>query len=97
MIRLSPVSKNRKKRGKSLLSRILLDKMAINYICLRCEGQEKIPYDAVRSFELMDANGAEPPQFVCGVCGGTMYPEYYKGVQGNEYRIENARDKANEH
>ncbi len=66
--------------------------MSINYICLRCEWHEKFPYDAVRSFELLDdADQSAPPQFVCGVCGGTMYPEYYKGVQGNEYRIDNVR------
>ncbi|GGD52273.1 hypothetical protein [Paenibacillus nasutitermitis] len=31
------------------------------------------------------------PQFSCGFCGGAMYPEYYKGVHGYEYRIEDVR------
>jgi len=26
--------------------------------------------------------------FACIACGGAMYPEYYKGVHGDEYRIE---------
>lgn len=89
-----PASRNGNNQGISPLNRLLIDKIAIKYICLECEEQEKFPYDAVRSFELMDdADPSEPPQFVCGVCGGTMYPEYYKGVHGKEYRIENARGK----
>lgn len=28
-----------------------------------------------------------PPQFACEACGGAMYPRYYKGVHGFEYRI----------
>lgn len=88
------MSNYRKNQGKSPVSKALLDKLAINYICLQCEEQEKFPYDAIRSFELMDGAGpSAPPQFVCGVCGGTMYPEYYKGVQGNVYRIENVKNR----
>ncbi|NRF96026.1 hypothetical protein HQN89_35075 [Paenibacillus frigoriresistens] len=29
-----------------------------------------------------------PPKFGCESCGGEMYPEFYKGVHGYEYRIE---------
>jgi len=59
---------------------------------LQCEEQEKIPLDTVRSFDIMDGGDPTvPPQFSCGLCGGTMYPEYYKGVHGNEYRIEDVR------
>jgi len=29
-----------------------------------------------------------PPMFACEKCGGEMYPEYYKGLHGVEYRIE---------
>lgn len=32
-----------------------------------------------------------PPKFSCENCGGEMYPDYYKGVNGYEYRIENVR------
>jgi hypothetical protein len=28
-----------------------------------------------------------PPQFSCEVCGGGMYPQYYKDVHGYEYRL----------
>jgi hypothetical protein len=37
---------------------------------------------------MMDEGDPEvPPQFACEACGGEMYPEYYKGVHGYEYRI----------
>ncbi|MBB6514145.1 hypothetical protein GGQ92_002966, partial [Gracilibacillus halotolerans] len=26
-------------------------------------------------------------QFSCEQCGGEMYPEYYKGIHGNEYKL----------
>jgi hypothetical protein len=59
---------------------------------LQCEEQEKIPLDTVRSFDIMDDGDPEvPPQFSCKECGGTMYPEYYQGVHGYEYRIEDAK------
>jgi hypothetical protein len=43
----------------------------------------------------MDAGDpAVPPQFTCESCGEGMYPEYYKGVHGYEYRIQDRfRDK----
>ncbi|WP_257352086.1 hypothetical protein [Pseudalkalibacillus decolorationis] len=28
-----------------------------------------------------------PPKFSCETCGGEMYPEYYKGVHGVEYKL----------
>ncbi|WP_440897069.1 hypothetical protein ACS127_03530 [Amphibacillus sp. Q70] len=28
-----------------------------------------------------------PPQFSCEQCGGAMYPEYYRGVHGYEYKL----------
>jgi hypothetical protein len=28
-----------------------------------------------------------PFQFACEKCGGEMYPEYYKGVHGIEYKL----------
>jgi len=32
-----------------------------------------------------------PPQFTCESCDGAMYPEYYKGVRGYEYKITDVR------
>jgi hypothetical protein len=32
-----------------------------------------------------------PPKFGCESCGGEMYPEYDKGVQGYEFRLEDVR------
>jgi len=53
--------------------------------------------DAVKSFDIMDGGDPTvPPQFSCGVCGGAMYPEYYKGVHGYEYRIEDVRNASAE-
>ena len=34
-----------------------------------------------------DGDPTAPPQFSCEKCGGAMYPEYYKGLHGNEYKI----------
>jgi hypothetical protein len=34
-----------------------------------------------------DGDPTVPPQFSCEECGGEMYPEYYKGAYGYEYRI----------
>lgn len=40
------------------------------------------------NFDEMDAGDpAVPPQFRCEECGGGMYPEYYRGVHGYEYRF----------
>jgi hypothetical protein len=56
---------------------------------LRCDEKEAIPLGVVRDFDMMDDGDPEvPPQFTCESCGGEMYPEYYKGVHGYEYRIE---------
>ena len=43
----------------------------------------------MRDFDAMDDGDPEvPPQFACEACGGEMYPEYDKGLHGNEYRLE---------
>ena len=42
----------------------------------------------VQEFDRMDdGDPTVPPQFTCEACGGQMYPEYYKGLQGIEYKI----------
>lgn len=42
----------------------------------------------VRDFDLMDdGDPTTPPMFSCEKCGGDMYPEYYKGVHGVEYKL----------
>jgi hypothetical protein len=49
---------------------------------------EEIPLNVVEEFDRMDDGDPEvPPQFSCESCGEEMYPEYYKGVHGYEYRI----------
>jgi hypothetical protein len=55
---------------------------------LQCREEEDIPLSVVRDMDFMD-NGdpTVAPQFSCEACGGAMYPEYYKGVHGYEYRI----------
>ena len=48
----------------------------------------------VRDFDQMDpGDPTVPPQFTCESCGGAMYPEYYKGIYGYEYRIEDRLGK----
>jgi len=55
---------------------------------LECNQTEGIPLNVVRSFDEMDdGDPTVPPQFSCEKCGGTMYPEYYKGIHGYEYKI----------
>jgi hypothetical protein len=56
---------------------------------LSCSQDEEIPLSVVRDFDAMDDGDPElPPQFACEKCGGEMYPEYYKGLYGDEYRLE---------
>ncbi|WP_291299888.1 hypothetical protein [Desulfosporosinus sp. BICA1-9] len=66
----------------------------ISYICLECRENEEIPLDVVRTMDAMDdGDSMVPPQFSCEKCGGTMYPEYYKGLHGNEYKITDVLDE----
>jgi len=60
---------------------------------LECHENEEIPLDVVRTMDAMDdGDPTAPPQFSCKKCGGTMYPEYYKGLHGNEYKITDVID-----
>lgn len=69
-------------------------KSSVNYVCLLCNEQEAIPLDVVRKFDAMDdGDPTVPPQFSCEKCGGDMYPEYYRGLHGYEYRISDIRGK----
>ena len=53
---------------------------------------EAIPYEVVRDFDAMDdGDPTVPPQFSCEKCGGAMYPEYYKGIHGYEYKVSDVR------
>jgi len=46
----------------------------------------------VRDFDFMDdGDSTTPPMFSCEKCGGEMYPEYYKGVHGIEYKLSDIR------
>ena len=66
----------------------LPNKEVVNYVCLVCKQTEGIPLSVVRDFDRMDGGDPMvPPQFACEHCGGEMYPEYYKGVHGYEYRM----------
>jgi hypothetical protein len=50
--------------------------------------KEGIPLNVVRDFDLMDGGNSDiPPRFACVKCGGEMYPEYYKAIHGQEYKI----------
>lgn len=66
-----------------------MNKELVNYVCLSCHKTEDIPLSVVRDFDRMDdGDPTIPPQFTCEACGREMYPEYYKGVHGYEYRLE---------
>lgn len=66
----------------------MLDRQQVNYVCLMCEEEEQIPLGVVQDFDRMDGGDPSvPPKFVCAHCGGEMYPEYYKGVHGHEYKV----------
>jgi len=55
---------------------------------LGCHEKEEIPYDVVKDFDVMDdGDPTTPPMFSCEQCGAEMYPEYYKGIHGIEYKI----------
>ncbi len=83
---ISPVSKKRKPDKKKKPNP--LTNGQVKYICLSCLEAELIPLKVVRDFDRMDGGDPSvPPQFRCESCGGTMYPEHYKGVHGYEYHI----------
>src|SRR5690606_41910853 len=87
---MSPVSKRRKpeKRRKKRVQKQGTGTEVVHYICLQCKEGEPIPLEVVRNFDAMDdGDPIVPPQFACEHCGGEMYPEYYKGIHGYEYRI----------
>lgn len=87
------MSKKRKaaKKKKKPQSR-LHSKAKVTYICLQCHTTEEIPLNVVRNFDAMDdGDPTVPPQFSCEECGGGMYPEYYEGIHGYEYRISDVR------
>lgn len=53
---------------------------------------EEIPLSVVQDFDAMDDGDLSvPPMFNCRACGGEMYPEYYKGLHGQEYRLSDIR------
>ena len=53
-----------------------------------------IPLGVVRDFDAMDdGDPTVPPQFSCVKCGGDMYPEYYKGLHGHEYKITDIQEQ----
>ncbi|XJZ27397.1 hypothetical protein ACF5W4_00430 [Bacillota bacterium Lsc_1132] len=44
--------------------------------------------NVVRDFDLMDdGDPTTPPMFSCEKCGGQLYPLYYKGAHGIEYKL----------
>lgn len=64
----------------------------VNYVCLECHETEEISLEVVRSFDATDdGDPTVPPQFSCEYCGGSMYPEYYKGLHGYEYKLSDIR------
>ncbi len=62
--------------------------MTVSYHCLQCRTIEEIPLSVVQDFDAMDDGDLSvPPMFTCEACGGQMYPEYYKGIHGQEYKL----------
>jgi len=71
-----------------------IEKSSVNYICMQCNEHEEIPLVVVRDFDAMDdGDPTVPPQFSCGKCGEDMYPEYYKGLHGHEYKISDIQEE----
>jgi len=61
---------------------------------LECNEREEIPLEVVRDFDAMDdGDSSVPPQFSCRKCEGDMYPEYYKGLHGREYKITDIQEQ----
>ena len=49
---------------------------------------EEIPLSVVQDFDAMDDGDLTvPPMFACQEYGGEMYPEYYKGIHDEEYKL----------
>jgi len=87
---MSPVLKRRKpeNRRKKKVPTQGVQVEVVQYICLQCKEKEAIPLEVERNFDALDdGDPTVPPQITCEQCGGGMYPEYYKGLHGYEYRI----------
>ncbi|QJD81721.1 hypothetical protein [Cohnella herbarum] len=77
------------KKAIASRNRYLLDKIMVKYICLSCGIADEFPLGVVRDFDHMGGKASSPPIFCCQQCGGDLYPENYKGVNGVEYKISN--------
>jgi hypothetical protein len=68
---ISPVSKKRKKGLKKkstfpTLSKYLLSKQSVSFVCLACHEKEEIPINVVTDFDLIDdGDPTTPPMFSC--------------------------------
>ncbi|MDF1512083.1 hypothetical protein PZE06_28990, partial [Robertmurraya sp. DFI.2.37] len=84
-----------RKKGKKKKKNVHLSqstKHSVSYVCLVCHEKEEIPINVVIDFDMMDeGDPTTPTMFSCEKCGGEMYPEYYKGVHGIEYKISDIR------
>jgi hypothetical protein len=46
------------------------------------------------TFKYVDkTDGEEKRETISAACGGEMYPEYYKGIHGYEYKISDVRQR----
>jgi len=51
--------------------------MHLLFKCTSCAFEERIPIEAVYSFDIFDPNDMDSPPCVgCNVCAGTMIPAY---------------------
>lgn len=89
---MSKTKKQKTVKKKKQPQNRLLSKESVTFICLHCGTKEEIPKDIVRQLDAMDdGDPTVPPQFGCEECQGIMTPEYYKGVHGYEYRVEDVK------
>lgn len=66
------MAKNKKKRsGREAVAAKRHKKSSIEYKCMDCSCEEKIPVNALEMLEVFD-DGLGSPTFKCKSCGGTM-------------------------
>lgn len=67
------MAKSKKKRsGRLAVAAKRHEKSSVDYKCIDCGYEEKIPTSALKIVEVLDDDSLGSPTFKCTKCGGTM-------------------------
>lgn len=67
------MAKSKKKRsGRAAVAAKRHKQSSVDYKCIDCGYEEKIPVSALKIVEVLDDDSLGSPTFTCTKCGGTM-------------------------